>query len=349
MNAIRVTRSFLRKPLNSALILVGIVLLIEAVKWSVAYGPMLRLATKVGGFSYYAGVLTRSIIIPNLFTTFITVALINRAHKWFKVEVIPNDWNSVARYELRFLPIFGLSFLIFNPVTQAVRYLLIDFPKYSFPTFWQERILGTFTWEVYFNYLFPVLLIGYTALNISLLQDFLQQRREAQEAAEAKVIEAEQVALRTAQAAQEAQRQQREKSVVPVDADKNSCLAHLRGKNATGELAFPIEDVHFFTVEERYYYAELLKGRYLIGKTLNELEAELDSTQFFRIKRDYIVNRQSVLDYAYWENGKYIVRINTPDRHEIVVPRARMQEFREWLQGSQRAADQSTGSLVLAN
>lgn len=66
---------------------------------------------------------------------------------------------------------------------------------------------------------------------------------------------------------------------------------------------------------------------------MNDLEAELDPTQFFRIKRDYIVNRQAVLNYAYWENGKYIVRLNTSDQYNIVVPRARMHEFREWLQG----------------
>ena len=82
--------------------------------------------------------------------------------------------------------------------------------------------------------------------------------------------------------------------------------------------------------------AELAKGRYLIGKTLNELENELDQTQFFRIKRDYIVNRQAILNYAYWENGKYIVRLNTPEGHDIIVPRARMHECREWLQNDQR-------------
>ena len=71
----------------------------------------------------------------------------------------------------------------------------------------------------------------------------------------------------------------------------------------------------------------------MVSKTLNELETELDPTQFFRIKRDYIVNRQAVLHYSYWENGKYIVSLNTPDQHEIIVPRVRMHEFREWLQG----------------
>ncbi len=348
MNAIRVTRSFLRKPLNSVLILLSMVLLIEAIKWSVASGPMLRLATDAGGLLRYFGLLTSSVIVPDLFTAFIIVALVNRAHRWFKIKSISNNWNAVGRYELYFLPVFAFSFLVFNPVTQTVRYLLRSFPDYSLTTYWHDRILGTFTWEVYFNYLFPVIIIGYTALNISLVKDFLQQRREAQEAAEAKVIEAEQVALRAAQAAQQ---QQKEKAPVAADATKSAYLAHLRGKDAAGELAFPIEDVHFFTVEDRYYYAELSKGRYLIGKTLNELDAELDSNQFFRIKRDYIVNRQSVLSYAYWENGKYIVRLNTPEHHELIVPRARMQEFREWLQGSQRSApnDRSTGSLVFAD
>nr|WP_245564888.1 hypothetical protein [Spirosoma panaciterrae] len=38
------------------------------------------------------------------------------------------------------------------------------------------------------------------------------------------------------------------------------------------------------------------------------------------------------MSYAHWENGKYIVRLNTPISQDIVIPSTRMQELREWLQ-----------------
>jgi two-component system LytT family response regulator len=323
MKEIRLTRGFLSKPINSVIILFGIIVLIEAISWSIGYDIKAYKVEKAGGYFHYIGLFLRVFIIPELFTLFITVSLVNRFHKWFNMEIVENTWKEIGRYELRFLPVLALAFWLFDPVTQTIRFLLEQYPTYSFSSYWKLYIVDTYTWHVYFMYFFPVLLIGYTALNISLLQDFLHQRREAQEIAEAEAAKAAQEALALSA------------TFLPKPIVPSSFLTYLKGKNLLGELDFPVNDVYYFTIEERFYYAELAKGRYMISKTLNELEAELDPTQFFRIKRDYIVNRQAVLNYAYWENGKYIVRVNTPEGHDIIVPRARMQEFREWLQSGQ--------------
>ncbi|WP_381525036.1 LytTR family DNA-binding domain-containing protein [Spirosoma soli] len=296
--------------------------------------------SQAGGFMHYIGVLVRVMIVPEIFTTLITVALINHFHNWLKLNCISNNWRAIGRYELSLLPVFLVSFLAFNPVTQTIRYVLERYShkSFSFTNYLNDYILNTYSWGTYFKYLFPLILIGYIAVNISLLSDYLKQRREAQEAAEAQAAEASQKALALSTV-----------FTAPKPAPSSTYLNYLKGKNTFGELDFPVTDVYFFTIEDRYYYAELAKGRYLVGKTLNELDAELDPSLFFRIKRDYIVNRHAVLNYAYWENGKYIVRLNTPERHEIVVPRARMQEFREWLQGNQRPYADSDSDIILSS
>ncbi|GAB3502983.1 hypothetical protein GCM10027341_31480 [Spirosoma knui] len=312
--------------MNSVVILLCLLLFIELISWSVAYRIKLEKLTEAGGFFKYVGLIVRVMVIPELVTTFITVFLINRIHSWFKINTVENSLRAISIYELQFFPFFAVSFIVFNPVTQTIRYLSEQYPSYSLSGYLNGYIIDTYTWYTYFKYLFPIVIIGYVALNVSLLYDYLQQRREAQEAAEAQAAEASQKAL--ALSATFTPR--------PTPTTPSPHLAHLKGKNTYGELDFPVNDVYYFTIEERFYYAILDKGRYLVTKTLNELEAELDPSLFYRIKRDYIVNRQAVLNYAYWENGKYIVRLNTPDRYEIVVPRARMQVFREWLQGSQQ-------------
>ncbi|MFD2936039.1 LytTR family DNA-binding domain-containing protein [Spirosoma flavum] len=324
MKEIRLTRGFLSKPLNSVLILLSITVLIEAVSWSIGYDIKSYKMQRAGGFLHYTGLLFRSMVIPELFTITITIGLVNQFHKWLTITAVQNNWRSIGRYQLRFLPVLLVAFGLFNPATQTVRFLLDQFPNYSLKNYWEGYIIHTFTWSTYFKYLFPVLLIGYIAINVSLLSDYLKQRREAQEAAEAEAAKAAQDALALSA------------TFLPKPITPSPYLSYLKGKNQLGELDFPVNDVYYFTIEERFYYAELAKGRYLISKTLNELETELDPTQFFRIKRDYIVNRQAVLNYAYWENGKYIVRLNTPEGHDIIVPRARMHEFREWLQNNQR-------------
>lgn len=320
MKEIRLTRSFLRKPINSVFILLGIYLLLEAVSWSIGFQIKMIHLNLRGGFLNYIANAVRTMLLPELCTLFIVILLLNYCHNWLKLTEIQNNWRSIGRYELKFLPVLIVAFWLFDPITQTVRFLLERFPNYSFSIYQKEYIVGTYTWSMYFVYLLPVLLLGYISLNISLLSDYLKQRREAQEIAESEAARASQEALALYA------------TFNPKPTTPSAYLSYLKGKNLLGELDFPVNDVYYFTIEDRFYYAELGKGRYLVSKTLNELETELDPTQFFRIKRDYIVNRQAVLNYAYWENGKYIVRLNTADQYNIVVPRARMQEFREWLQ-----------------
>ncbi len=336
MTEIQLTRNFLRKPLYSMGLFVGLLLLVEGLAWTVSYSDKAAILTRLGGLFPYVSILFRGYIIPEMCTAYILVILINQYHVRFRLKSVGLTVNDISRYESSLLPVVLLSFFVFNPVTQTVRFVMEQFPDYSFANYWNQYLSDTFAWAMYFRYLMPVFILGYLIVNISLISDYLQQRQNAQEIAEAEAVETMQKALALSA------------TFTPKPITPSPYLAYLKGKNSYGELDFPVNDVYYFTIEERFYYAELTKGRYLISKTLNELEAELDPTQFFRIKRDYIVNRQAVLNYAYWENGKYIVRLNTPEGHNIIVPRARMHEFREWLQGNQRPyAD--ADSFVLAS
>jgi two-component system LytT family response regulator len=325
MNAVQLNRTFLKKPLYSVYLLMGLVLLIEGLAWTSAFPAKLELVTRHGGPWPYFKRFFQEFILTEVCTAFILATLINQHHKRFRLNAVKLTPGAIARYELHLLPTLLLSFFIFNPITESVRFLLVEFPNYSLSNYLNTYLIGTFALDIYLRYLIPILLIGYLLVNISLATDYFTQRQAAQEAAEAQAAEASQAALALSAAFT---------SKPPPAA--SPYLAHIKGKNAYGELDFPVTDVYFFTIEDRSYYAELAKGRYAVVKTLNDLETELDPNRFFRVKRDYIVNRHAVLNYAYWENGKYIVRLNTPERHEIVVPRARMQVFREWLQETQQ-------------
>lgn len=335
MREIRLNRNFLRKPINSVLILLGIYLLLEAVAWTIGFQTKLTHMNRHGGMLSYIAFVFRTMLVPELCTVFVVILVINRWHLWLNLTVVRNDLRAIGRYEASFLPALAFAFWLFDPITQTVRFILEQFPTYSLSVYQREYILATYTWNMYFVYLLPVLLLGYITLNISLLADYLHQRREAQEIAEAEAAKASQQALALYA------------TFTPKPPASSTYLSYLKGKSTLGELDFPISDVYYFTVEDRFYYAESLKGRYLVSKTLNDLDTELDPAQFFRIKRDYIVNRQAVLNYAYWENGKYIVRLNTPDQHNIIVPRVRMHEFKEWLQGRHAGASEHADTALL--
>ncbi|RZK44628.1 MAG: LytTR family transcriptional regulator [Hymenobacter sp.] len=335
MTTVQLTRKYLRNPIYSIGVLLVIVVAMEGVSWSYIYTSKLDRVVKYGGVVPYMWLFIRSIIIPEICTVLILLSLLNQQHKYFHFNAIDLTPRAIFQYQLKLLPVVLLAFFIFNPITETVRFALEKFPDYSFRNYLDSFLIGTFSGEIYVRYLIPILLIAYVSVNISLISDYLRERQRAQEEAESE----------SALMAQTIDQLNSSQPVVSIQADQK---LYLRGKNAHGEITFLSTEAYFFTVEERSYYAELPRGRYLVTKTLNELETELDLAQFFRIKRDYIVNKEAVLNYAYWENGKYIVRLDTPDNHEVIVPRARMHEFKEWLQGNlpPRADTDSTADTL---
>ncbi len=321
MTTIQLTRKYLRNPIYSIGVLLVIVLAMEGVSWSYIYPTQLAKVARFGGFWPYMWLFVRSIVLPEVVTVLVLLSLLNQQHKQFGLTSLELKPEVILRYQFKLLPTVLLAFFIFNPITETVRFVFQKFPNYSFQNYLNSFLIGTFTGEMYLRYLIPILLIAYASVNISLVSDYLRERQKAQQAAESESAMMAQVIDQL--------------SNPPVQgAAQSDNPIHLRGKDAHGEITFLSTEAYFFTVEERQYYAEHPRGRYLITKTLNELDQELDPSVFFRIKRDYIVNREAVLNYAYWENGKYIVRLNTPGNHEVIVPRARMHEFKEWLQGN---------------
>lgn len=200
-----------------------------------------------------------------------------------------------------------LAFFLFNPVTQTVRYLLVQFPQYDLEVYLEKYIQGTYSLRLYCFYLIPVLIMGYGAVNGSLLVDILEQRRQRKKNAEAA------------------------KPLQSLEPQSGSYLTHLKVKNAFGETIIAVQDCYWFETEDRYYYAVHPTGRLAIAKTMNELENELNPELFFRTKRNCIINLSFVASYAYWENGKYSIRMQTPNNDETDMPRARLQEFKNRL------------------
>jgi two-component system LytT family response regulator len=177
MKEVQLTRSFLKNPLSSLIILLAIVVLIELLSWNIAYEAKLKLVNRAGGLSAYLTALVRSLIIPEITTALVIAALLNLFHRLFKITQVKLSWTSLVRYELSFLPVLLLAYLIFSPITQTVRFLLEAYPDYTLTTYWTGYIQNSLWLAIYVRYLLPVFIIGYLLLNISLLIDFQKSGR----------------------------------------------------------------------------------------------------------------------------------------------------------------------------
>ena len=71
--------------------------------------------------------------------------------------------------------------------------------------------------------------------------------------------------------------------------------------------------------------------KYLVNKTLKELEEELDPKKFYRANRKYIVHINSIKSYRASEKVKILVELTLPVPEEIIVSQESAIDFRKWI------------------
>jgi len=94
-----------------------------------------------------------------------------------------------------------------------------------------------------------------------------------------------------------------------------------------------IQDIVIIYTENKLVYVIDKEGKkYIADKHLSELEQELDSTVFFRVNRQYIVNIGFVKSYRAYEKVKLQVDLSMPDlHHHIIVSQEMAPCFRRWI------------------
>jgi DNA-binding LytR/AlgR family response regulator len=92
------------------------------------------------------------------------------------------------------------------------------------------------------------------------------------------------------------------------------------------------EDIECFFSENKGTYIHTVDNRnYLIESTLEVLEQDLDSKNFFRISRKFIVPLKSVKEIVVYSNSRLKVILPTYREEEVIVSREKVQEFKNWI------------------
>ena len=334
MRSLVLTRSFYRSPQNGLIFLLGVVLFCEIIGWATSPETKWYVYSSYQTLFDYLKNLFLGIVAPELFTLYILVFLIDIFHRFMGIRQVNTNFFSLIKYEAKFLPLFLIAFFLFFPITLHVRFLLREFPNYSFNRYLDLYIFNGFTFQTYFLYLPFVTLLGYILINVSLVKDFLESNASLKSISNnVSFLKSEtettpaptKVEIATSKALPKM-----EKVELVAPPRSENYLRLIEAKTSTGELYLKVEECYFFeTIEERYY-VEHPKGRFRITKSLTILEEELDPLHFFRGHRSFIVNLSLLDSYLYWEKGKYILYIKTPTEvRELVMSRNRFNTFRD--------------------
>lgn len=73
------------------------------------------------------------------------------------------------------------------------------------------------------------------------------------------------------------------------------------------------------------------KQSFSMDSKLEDIESELDPALFYRVNRQFIVNRNAISNIKFYFNGKLIVAVDPIHEERIVVSKAKATEFKNWM------------------
>ncbi|RLD58793.1 MAG: DNA-binding response regulator [Bacteroidetes bacterium] len=93
-----------------------------------------------------------------------------------------------------------------------------------------------------------------------------------------------------------------------------------------------IEQINYFYSFEKATYINTSENRnYVIDYSLEQAEALIDPTLFFRINRKYLISLASILDIVSYSNSRLKIKLVNSDKNDIIVSRERVNDFKKWL------------------
>ncbi|MGY0426364.1 MAG: LytR/AlgR family response regulator transcription factor [Polaribacter sp.] len=93
-----------------------------------------------------------------------------------------------------------------------------------------------------------------------------------------------------------------------------------------------IDEIECFFSENKSTYMHTLENRnYLLDNSLEYWQGQLDSEQFFRVNRTFIVHINAIKDIIAYSNSRLKLVLNSYNETEIIVSRERVKAFKSWI------------------
>ena len=94
----------------------------------------------------------------------------------------------------------------------------------------------------------------------------------------------------------------------------------------------PTKDIECFYSENKGTYIFTSGNRnYLMDRTLEQLENDLDPTMFFRVNRKFYINISAIKDIISYSNSRLKLVLHSFSEHEIIVSREKVKNFKIWI------------------
>ncbi len=95
---------------------------------------------------------------------------------------------------------------------------------------------------------------------------------------------------------------------------------------------FMSSDVAYFMLRNKRYLFIKTKdnNQFMYDSSLELLEKRVDPSRFFRINRQYIINKEIVKEVQYLSRGRLLLDTDPQSKEELVVSIGRAKTFKQW-------------------
>ncbi len=98
-------------------------------------------------------------------------------------------------------------------------------------------------------------------------------------------------------------------------------------------LPIAVAAIAYFYIEHEVTFLHTFDNRrFMLGYTLDELEKMLDSRQFYRANRQFLINAMAVTEVEQYFARKLLLKLNAQTKEPIVVSKAKASEFLNWME-----------------
>lgn len=96
--------------------------------------------------------------------------------------------------------------------------------------------------------------------------------------------------------------------------------------------SIPVEEIAFFYSEERVTFIQTFGGKkFVLDSTLEQVETQLNPSDFFRLNRKYIACFQAIEEVLTYSNSRLKVMLKGCSDSDILVSREKVTELKDWL------------------
>jgi two-component system LytT family response regulator len=103
-----------------------------------------------------------------------------------------------------------------------------------------------------------------------------------------------------------------------------------------GEKIIPLktDDIACFYLDENFLLIITRSNqKYRYSSSLDEMQQQLNSTQFYRANRQFIINREYVTGIERYFTRRLVAKLSVETPEKIIVSKTRSTEFLNWLEG----------------